>query len=55
MNLKLRRHDGLEDNLTSLIFFNYEEAYDYLEKEFGYLCCTDSDFEEDTFYEIIKI
>ena len=52
---KFRRIDGLEDHLTSLIFLNYEEAYDFLEKEFGNLCCSDTDFEKDTFYEIIQI
>lgn len=55
MNFKFRRIDGQEDHLTSLIFLNYEEAYDFLEKEFGNLCCSDTDFEKDTFYEIIQI
>ena len=55
MNYKLKRNDGIEDNLTSLVFINYEEAFDYLEKEFGCLCCSDSDFEKEIYYEIIML
>ena len=55
MNFKIIRNDGLDDNLTTHEFINYEDAYDFLEREIGSLCCSDADFNEDRYYQIIKI
>mgnify|MGYP001162645032 CR=1 FL=1 len=54
MGFKLKRNDGKKDYFSSLDFINYEEAYDFIEKELGSLCCSDTDFEKDIYYEIIK-
>ena len=55
MNFKIIRNDGLEDHLTIYEFTNYAEAYDLLDKEIGSLCCSDTEYNDEISYEIIKI
>ena len=54
MNYKIIRLDGKEDKITSYYFENYSEAYDLLEKIYGNLCCSDSDYEDTTYYDIVE-
>ncbi len=55
MNYRIIRHDGLSDHLTLHEFTNYSEAYDLIEKEIGSQCCSDTDFDKEIYYQIIKI
>ena len=54
MNYKIIRLDGKEDKITSYYFENYKEAYDLLEKIYGNLCCSDSDYEDTAYYDIVE-
>ena len=54
MSYKIIRLDGKEDKITSYYFENYSEAYDLLEKIYGNLCCSGSDYEDTTYYDIVK-
>jgi len=55
MGYKIIRLDGKEDKITSYYFENYSDAYDLLEKIYGNLCCSDSDYEDTTYYDIVEI
>tara|TARA_Y100001968_G_C19282972_1_gene680203 strand:- start:259 stop:435 length:177 start_codon:yes stop_codon:yes gene_type:complete len=55
MCYKIIRIDGEEDKITSNNFINYSDAYDFLEEIYGDLCCSDIDYEELIYYDIIKI
>ena len=50
----LKRIDGKEDLYTTKRFYTYEEAYDFLEKKIGQTCCSDTDFEENFYYDITE-
>ncbi len=54
MGYKIIRLDGKEDKITSYYFNNYSEAYDLLEKIYGNLCCSDSDYEDRNYYDIVE-
>ena len=54
MNYKIIRIDGKEDKLTSQSFEKYSDAYDLLEKLYGDLCCSDADYEDITYYDIVE-
>ena len=54
MIYKILRIDGEEDALTSQTFSNYEEAYDLLDKIYGDICCSDTDYEDINYYDIIE-
>ena len=54
MEYKIIRIDGNEDELTSQIFLNYADAYDLLKKMFGDICCSDTDFENIPYYNIVE-
>ena len=54
MTYKIIRLDGKEDKLTSQIFDNYSDAYDLLEKMYGDLCCSDADYGDITYYDIVE-
>jgi len=54
MNYKIVRIDGKQDNLTIKTYKNYDEAYLVLERLFGSLCCSDSDFGLIPDYEIVE-
>ena len=52
MTFTLKRIDGREDSHTKFIFKTYNDAYDYLERNFGHACCSDSDYETNNYYHI---
>ena len=54
MTFFLKRIDGKDDLYTTKKFKTYNEAYDFLEKLIGQTCCSDTDFEENFYYDIAK-
>ena len=54
MYYKIIRLDGKQDKLTAQTFYNYSDAYDLLEKLYGDLCCSDADYGEITYYDIVE-
>ena len=55
MAYKIIRLDGKDDKLTAQSFENYSEAYDLLEELYGDLCCSDADYGDITYYDIVEI
>ncbi len=53
MTFRITRQDGEEDNITSQDFDNYDDAYNLLEKIYGDMCCSDADYEDRPYYEIV--
>ena len=41
--------------MTSESFDKYNDAYDLLEEIYGDRCCTDTNYEDRHYYEIVKI
>ena len=54
MTYKIIRTDGKDDELTAQSFDNYSDAYDLLEELYGDLCCSDADYGEITYYDIVE-
>ena len=54
MRYKIVRFDGKEDDFTSKIFSNYSDAYNLLDKLYGNICCSDADYEDITYYDIVE-
>ena len=54
MKYRITRHDGEEDDITSQGFDDYDDAYDLLEEIYGDMCCSDADYEDRPYYEIIE-
>ena len=55
MKYAITRNDGGKDDLTAEIFDDYDQAYDLLEEIYAYLCCSDADYDDRPYYEIIEI
>ena len=54
MSYKIIRIDGKDDKLTSQNFEKYSDAYDLLEELYGDLCCSDADYGDITYYDIVE-
>ena len=54
MAYKIIRLDGKDDKLTAQNFDMYSDAYDLLEKLYGNSCCSDADYGDITYYDIVK-
>ena len=54
MTYKLVRLDGKYDKLTSQSFDKYSDAYDLLEELYSDLCCSDADYGDMTYYDIVE-
>ena len=54
MTYKIIRIDGEDDKLTAKIFDNYQDAYDLLEELYADLCCSDADYGDITYYDIVE-
>ena len=54
MIYKIVRIDGKEDDFTSQTFSNYADAYDLLDKAYGDKCCSDVDYEDINYYDIVE-
>ena len=55
MKYQIKRLDGESDNITSQSFQSYDEAYDLLANIYEDLCCSDADYYDRPYYEIIEI
>ena len=55
MTYKIIRIDGKNDELTTQSFDKYSDAYDLLEELYGDLCCSDADYGDITYYDIVEI
>ena len=55
MIYKILRIDGKEDDLTLQTFTNYEDAYDLLDKKYGDICCSDADYKDINYYNIVEV
>ena len=54
MRYKIIRIDGKEDEITSKYFETYSDAFDLLEEIYGDLCCSDTDYGNITYYDIVE-
>ena len=55
MIYKIVRIDGKKDDVTSQTFSNYEDAYDLLEEIYGDICCSDADYGDIIYYDIVEV
>ena len=55
MNYQIKRVDGKSDDITSQTFTTYDEAYDLLASIYEDLCCSDADYDDRPYYEIIEL
>ena len=51
---KIIRLDGKDDKLTAQSFDKYSDAYNLLEELYGDLCCSDADYGDITYYDIVE-
>ena len=54
MSYKIIRLDGKDDKLTTQSFDKYSDAYDLLEELYGDLCCSDADYGDIIYYDIVE-
>ena len=55
MIYKIIRQDKESDDITVQSFNCYDEAYDLLEEIYSDVCCSDADYVDRPYYEIIEI
>ena len=55
MIYKIIRHDKESDDITQQSFNSYDEAYDLLEEIYSDVCCSDADYGDRPYYDIIEI
>ena len=55
MKFCIKRLDGVKDHITGIEFENYDDAYDVLEELYSDVCCSDADYEDRPYYEIIEL
>ena len=55
MSYKIIRNDGESDKITTQSFQKYDEAYDVLASIYEDLCCSDADYDDRPYYEIIDM
>ena len=54
MIYQIKRTDGVNDEITNLSFQSYDEAYDLLANIYEDICCSDADYDDRPYYEIIE-
>ena len=54
MQYKINRIDGEKDEITIQTFNSYNEAYDLLANIYEDICCSDADYDDRPYYEIIE-
>ena len=54
MIYRIVRIDGREDDVTSKIYSNYADAYDLLDRIYGDICCSDADYDQIIYYDIVE-
>ena len=55
MIYRIQRVDGETDDITTQSFQSYDEAYDWLANIYEDICCSDADYDDRPYYEIIEI
>ena len=55
MKYVITRHDREEDDITNLVFDNYDDANDLLEEIYADLCSSDADYDDRPYYEISEV
>ena len=55
MKYLIIRHDGEKDDITDQLFEDFDDAYKVLEEVYSDLCCSDADYEDRPYYEIIEV
>ncbi len=55
MIYKIIRQDQESDDITVQSFNCYEEAYDLLVEIYSDVCCSDADYGDRPYYEIIEV
>ena len=55
MTYHITRHDEEEDVITSQNIDNYDDAYELLEKIYGDMRCSDTDYADLTYYESVEV
>lgn len=55
MIYKIIRQDKESDDITVQSFSCYDEAYDLLEEIYSDVCCSDADYGDRPYYEIIEV
>ena len=55
MIYKIIRQDKESDDITVQSFNCYAEAYDLLEEIYSDVCCSDADYVDRPYYEIIEM
>ena len=55
MIYKIVRYDKESDDFTDQSFRSYDEAYDLLEEIYSDVCCSDADYADRPYYEIIDV
>ena len=55
MIFKIIREDRESDDVTKQLFDSYNEAYDVLETIYSDICCSDADYGDRPYYEIIEV
>ena len=54
MPYRIIRIDRKDDELTAQSFDKYSDAYDLLEELFKDLCCSDADYGDIIYYDIVE-
>ena len=55
MIYKIIRQDNESDDITVQTFNCYDDAYDLLEEIYSDVCCSDADYGDRPYYEIIEV
>ncbi len=55
MKYLLKRHDGEVDDLMKQILNSYYDSYDLLKDIYSDICCSDADYDDRHYYEIIEV
>tara|TARA_B100000945_G_scaffold141648_1_gene113507 strand:- start:345 stop:518 length:174 start_codon:yes stop_codon:yes gene_type:complete len=55
MIYKIIRYDKESDDITVQSFQTYDAAYDLLEEIYSDVCCSDSDYGDRPYYEIVEV
>ena len=55
MTYQIIRLDKESDDITEQLFKSYDDAYDLLEEIYSDVCCSDADYGDRPYYEIIEL
>ncbi len=55
MKFRITRLDKQQDHITEQEFETFDEAYNLLEIIYGDICCSDADYEDRPYYEILEM